>query len=57
MVFGKPIDYPKLTREEITQEIIDKYHTAYMNGLREVFDAYKHQFYTDGSVVPKMEFH
>ncbi|CAF3858727.1 unnamed protein product [Rotaria sp. Silwood1] len=38
---GEPIELPKLSREEITNEIIDKYHTQYMDALTRLFDAHK----------------
>ncbi len=38
---GEPIHLPKLEREKITPEIIDKYHTEYMEALKRLFDTYK----------------
>lgn len=38
---GEPIHLPKLERDKITPEIIDKYHQEYMNSLRCLFDKYK----------------
>ena len=38
---GEPIHLPKLEREAITQELIDQYHTEYMEALKRLFDTYK----------------
>jgi len=38
---GAPIHLPKLDREKITSEIVDKYHTEYMEALKRLFDTYK----------------
>ena len=38
---GAPIHLPKLERDQITAEIIDKYHTEYMEALKHLFDTYK----------------
>ncbi|CAF1048139.1 unnamed protein product [Adineta steineri] len=38
---GEPIELPKLTRDQITPEIIDKYHGEYMESLKRLFDTHK----------------
>ncbi len=38
---GEPIEVPKLSPEQITTQIIDEYHTKYMNALTRLFDTYK----------------
>ncbi|CAF5012509.1 unnamed protein product, partial [Rotaria socialis] len=38
---GEPIEVPRLVPEQITSEIIDKYHMKYMNALMRLFDTYK----------------
>ncbi|CAF0719796.1 unnamed protein product [Rotaria sp. Silwood1] len=38
---GEPIHLPKLEHDNITPEIIDKYHTEYMDALKRLFDTYK----------------
>jgi 2-acylglycerol O-acyltransferase 2 len=38
---GEPIQLPKLEREKITPEIIEKYHAEYMEALKRLFDTYK----------------
>ncbi|CAF5111808.1 unnamed protein product, partial [Rotaria sp. Silwood1] len=38
---GSPIELPKLKKEDITSEIIDKYHQMYMDALTNLFDTYK----------------
>ncbi|CAF2355548.1 unnamed protein product [Rotaria sp. Silwood2] len=38
---GEPIHLPKLERDKVTTEIIDKYHTEYMDALKRLFDTYK----------------
>ncbi|CAF1137013.1 unnamed protein product [Rotaria sordida] len=38
---GSPIELPKLKKEDITSEIIDKYHQIYMDALTNLFDTYK----------------
>ncbi|CAF2682380.1 unnamed protein product [Rotaria sp. Silwood2] len=38
---GKPIELPKLSCDQITEQIIDKYHRQYMNSLICLFDTYK----------------
>ncbi|ETO28625.1 hypothetical protein RFI_08505 [Reticulomyxa filosa] len=56
IVFGEPIKCPKLMPEEITKEIIDKYHKEYMMALKELFDAYKEKFYHESQLLPKLHF-
>jgi hypothetical protein len=38
---GAPIQLPKLDHEKITSEIVDKYHSEYMEALKRLFDTYK----------------
>ncbi|CAF0866014.1 unnamed protein product [Rotaria sordida] len=38
---GEPIHLPKLEHDQIIPEIIDKYHTEYMDALKRLFDTYK----------------
>jgi len=38
---GGPIEVPKLSAEQITPQIVDEYHTKYMNALTSLFDTYK----------------
>jgi len=38
---GEPIQLPKLEHDQITPEIVDKYHTEYMEALKRLFDTYK----------------
>jgi hypothetical protein len=38
---GAPIQLPKLERDKITPEIVDKYHGEYMEALKRLFDTYK----------------
>lgn len=38
---GEPIPLPKLERDQITPEIVDKYHAQYMEALSRLFDTYK----------------
>lgn len=38
---GAPIHLPKLERDKITPEIVDRYHTEYMEALKRLFDTYK----------------
>ncbi|CAF4773501.1 unnamed protein product, partial [Rotaria socialis] len=38
---GEPIHLPRLARDKITPEIIDKYHGEYMEALKRLFDTYK----------------
>jgi 2-acylglycerol O-acyltransferase 2 len=44
---GKPIDLPKLEKREITQELIDQYHTRYMNELVSLFEEHKSKHESD----------
>lgn len=44
-VVGAPVEVPKkFTDEEITTEVLDKYHDAYVKALREVHDEWKPVF-------------
>eukprot|EP01084_Bolivina_argentea_P067558 123007_1 len=54
VVFGKPIPCPQINREQITSEIINKYHTMYCNELKTVFDQNKARFYDKGKTMPEM---
>ncbi|CAM4950353.1 unnamed protein product [Rotaria socialis] len=38
---GEPIHLPRLARDKITPEIVDKYHGEYMEALKRLFDTYK----------------
>jgi 2-acylglycerol O-acyltransferase 2 len=42
-VVGAPIALPKLTVEQITPEVLDKYHGAYIKGLKDLYDAHKNR--------------
>jgi 2-acylglycerol O-acyltransferase 2 len=45
VVVGKPIDIPKsFKREEITPELVEKYHTEYINALTELYHKHKDEF-------------
>jgi 2-acylglycerol O-acyltransferase 2 len=41
---GSPIELPKLKKEEITSEIIDRYHQLYMDALTNLFDTNKEKY-------------
>jgi len=43
-IVGAPIEVPKLSKEDITQEIVDKYHKEYINGLESLFNEYKSEY-------------
>eukprot|EP00483_Globobulimina_turgida_P010387 UN10407 len=45
VVFGKPIKCPKMTKEMITVDIIDKYHSIYIHELKQLFDDNKEKYY------------
>ena len=38
---GEPIEVPKLAVEQITPQVVDEYHTKYMNALVHLFDTHK----------------
>lgn len=38
---GAPLALPKLERDQITPEIVDKYHSEYMEALKRLFDTHK----------------
>ena len=38
---GAPIHLPKIEHDKITPDIVDKYHTEYMEALKRLFDTYK----------------
>lgn len=40
-VVGEPIELPKLKREEITKEVVAKWHGVYIDGLKELFQREK----------------
>jgi len=44
VVVGKPIEIPKMKREDITSADIIKYHQLYMDQIREIYDLYKEQW-------------
>ncbi len=49
---GEPIEVPKLLLEQITPQIIDEYHTKYMNALTRLFDTHKAKHeHEDASIV------
>lgn len=56
VVFGRPIACPKMSKAEITPEIVDKFHTQYCTELKRVFDANKQQYYRGQAKLPQMEF-
>ncbi len=47
VVFGAPIDVPKLNEDEITTEKINKIHAAYLAGLDKVYQMYKARYARD----------
>ena len=55
VLFGEPIECPKIPRSEITPEVLNKYHALYMIKLKELFDNNKGQFYTQGP-PPELQF-
>ena len=56
VVFGKPIKCPKMTKEQITPQIIDQFHTQYCNELKSLFDQEKSKYYGDEDKLPEMIF-
>lgn len=38
---GEPIALPRLERDQITAEIVDRYHSEYMEALKRLFDTHK----------------
>jgi len=56
VVFGKPIACPKMTKHEITPDIVDKYHSLYCAELKNLFDEEKHKYYQDQDNLPEVEF-
>lgn len=38
---GAPIHLPKVERDKITPDIVDKYHNEYMEAVKTLFDTYK----------------
>ena len=56
VVFGKPIQCPKMTKSTITPEIIDKYHVIYCNELKALFDQEKSKYYNQDEKLPEMVF-
>jgi hypothetical protein len=43
-VVGKPIPVPKTASDQITAELVDEYHSKYLKGLEELFNAHKAEF-------------
>jgi 2-acylglycerol O-acyltransferase 2 len=43
-VCGRPIDCPRLDKDDITQDILDEYHKKYMEELKRVFEEWKPVF-------------
>jgi len=41
---GKPIHLPKVPKSDITNDMIDKYHSLYIEELQKLFDQHKNQF-------------
>jgi len=56
VVFGKPIACPRMTKAEITPDVVDEYHRRYCAELKNVFDAEKHKYYPQTDELPEMEF-
>jgi len=56
VVFGKPIQCPKMTKATITPEIIDKYHVIYCQELKTLFDEEKANYYDKKQPLPEMLF-
>ena len=54
VVFGKAINCPKMSYEEITPEVLNNYHNMYMHELKVVYDKYKEEFY--GESPPELIF-
>lgn len=48
-VVGEPIDVPKMTEEEITSEVIDKYHKMYVDALSNLFEEHKDKYGDEGT--------
>lgn len=44
VVIGKPIELPKIKREDITNADIIKYHQMYMDQIQEIYDLYKDEW-------------
>lgn len=42
VVFGKPIDVPKLEIKDITEDVVNKYHTLFLDELTALFERHKH---------------
>mmetsp|Transcript_19760 Transcript_19760/g.48317 ORF Transcript_19760/g.48317 Transcript_19760/m.48317 type:complete len:170 (+) Transcript_19760:811-1320(+) len=47
VVIGNPIDIPKTPENEITPDLVNKYHQMYLKGLTEVFNKYKNVYARD----------
>ena len=43
-VVGAPLEVPKIARNEITQDIIDEYHTKYITELQKLYDEFKNVY-------------
>ena len=41
VVLGKPIDVPKLDASEISSDIVDKYHTMFIEEMKALFERHK----------------
>lgn len=41
VVFGKPIEVPKLDANDITSDVVDKYHSIFVKELIELFERHK----------------
>eukprot|EP01006_Ploeotia_vitrea_P046058 TRINITY_DN66990_c5_g3_i4.p1 TRINITY_DN66990_c5_g3~~TRINITY_DN66990_c5_g3_i4.p1 ORF type:complete len:160 (-),score=79.35 TRINITY_DN66990_c5_g3_i4:998-1477(-) len=47
VVVGAPIDVPKVARADITPELVNTYHTKYLEALQRLFDEYKDVYAPD----------
>jgi len=55
VIFGTPIKCPLLPKEQISNKIIDFYHSQYVSALKDLFDKHKYQFYAE-PYIPEIEF-
>jgi len=50
-VVGSPIELPKVAKDAITQELVDKYHQIYVTELLDLFDKYKNKYASNRSSI------
>lgn len=48
---GEPIHLPKIEREKITSELVDKYHAEYVEALTRLFDTHKARHGNAGATI------